>query len=93
MPSLDRFTIESQLQLLSSNHKDLLDNLQQRSQQLVDLQKQMEKVQSEIEQYRGALSYSQHIQEQTRKVLEQTVAAEMAAKLSAESAAKNAITV
>ena len=87
--SLDRPTLEAQLHLLTTNHNDVISQLQQRVQKMADLQKQMEGIQREIEQYQGAVSYSQHIQEQTKKLLEQTVAAEMAAKLSAESAARN----
>lgn len=91
--SLDRQTLEAQIQLLSTNHNDVVSQLQQRVQKMTDLQKQMGEVQKEIEQYQGAFSYSVHIQEQTKKLLEQTVAAEMAAKLSAESAARNTSSV
>ena len=71
--SLDRITLEAQIQQLANGHADLLQHL--------------EKAQREVEQYKGALSYSQYLQEQTRKIFEQTMAAKMAAKLAAESAA------
>jgi chromosome segregation ATPase len=85
--SFDRSTLESQIRQLASNHTDLLGHLQQRTQQITSLQQQLEGVQREVEQYKGALQYSQHIQEQTKKTLEQAIAAQKAAELSAASAA------
>lgn len=86
--ALDRPTLESQLNQLISGHKDLVSLMSQRIQRAADLQKELDGVRSEVEQYKGALSYSQHIQEQTKKALEQAVAAEMAAKQAADGAAK-----
>ena len=82
LPSLDRLTLEFQIQILAANHADLIKSLQAREGQL-------KAVQDEIEQYKGALAYSKHIQEQTRKSLEPLLAADLAAKLAAESAAKS----
>ena len=86
--SFDRPTIESQLAQLTQNHKELVDRLTRHAQRATELQQQLDTVRLEIEQFKGAISYSQHVQEQSRKTLEQAVAAEMSAKLAAESAAK-----
>ena len=88
--SLDRPTTEAHLKQLIENHDNLLGSLQARTKQIADLQAQLSTVQNEMEQYRGAISYSQHIQTQVRQTLEQIIAAEMAAKLAADSAAKSA---
>jgi len=68
--------------MLVTNHEDITKTLAQREQQLTVIE-------NEIQQYRGAVSYSLHIQAQTKKALEQAYAAETAAKLAAESAAAN----
>lgn len=82
-PALDQSTLAAQLKVLAINHEDLQRSLQQREQQLVTLK-------DEIQQYRGALSYSKHVQDQMTIALQQVVAAEHAAKLSADSAAASA---
>lgn len=79
-PTLDVSTLASQLKQLAINHDDLLRSLQQREQQVATLQ-------NEIAQYRGALSYSVHVQDQTKKTLEQALAAVASAKMAADSAA------
>ncbi len=73
-PSLDRITLAAQLKLFEANHADLLGSLQQRETQLVAIQ-------NEIQQYRGALSYSQHVQTQMKTAVAQALAAQEAARL------------
>jgi TolA-binding protein len=85
---LDRVTLEAQMVQLTTNHKELVERLSAHNQRAAELQRQLDGTRIEIEQFKGALSYSQHVQEQVKKALEQSVAAEMAAKLAEESAAK-----
>ena len=80
MTTSDIPTITAQLKQLATNHEDLLRSLQQKEQQIATFQ-------NEVWQFKGALSYSAYVQEQTKKTLEQALAAVASAKMAADSAA------
>lgn len=86
MTKLDSTTLKAQVGLLDQNHKGLLSSLEAQRAKVTSIEAQLSEARKEVEQYLGALSYSRHIQEQTLKVLEQTVAAELAAEQAAKSA-------
>lgn len=85
-PKLDSTTLKAQVGLLEHNHRELNRSLEAQHSKVTSIEAQLAEARKEVEQYLGALSYSRHIQEQTLKVLEQTIAAELAAAQAAKAA-------